>query len=114
MSCEATTADDVMSEMREAVKEAMPPGERIQRGLETAARRLGITYSRAWALWYGKARRVDAHEADNVRRRLVQQRVREVARLRARIEELEHQIARDQEGVGQLATPTTANSRRVA
>ena len=82
--------DDVVDEMRTLLVQEMPdrsPGETITRCLETAAYRLGISFSRAQSYWWRKVRLVPAQEAD-----LMRARARE-ARLR-KIEELERQLAR--------------------
>ena len=86
------TADDVMREVRSAVVDTAKcsPGETVQRRLEQAAYRLGISYSRAWAYWYQKVRNVPAEEylqikgkADAVRRRRIEELRQEIARLEA-------------------------------
>jgi hypothetical protein len=59
----------------------------MERTIERAAHRLGISYSRAWAYWYGKVRNVPADEYLNVK-------ARADARRRERIVELQAEIAR--------------------
>lgn len=100
-----TTADEVMSEVRTAVRDTVgprSPGETIERSIERAAFRLGISYSRAWAYWYGKVRNVPADEYLNIR-------ARAEARRRERIVELQAEIARLQSG----ADPVAEAPRRV-
>jgi NAD(P)H-nitrite reductase large subunit len=56
---------DVSTEMQDFVRTAAMPvmaGELIGSQIARAARRLGLSKSRAKALWYGEARRIDAHE----------------------------------------------------
>lgn len=56
---------DVSSQMQTFVRQAaapVMPGELIAHQIARAARRLGVTPSRAKALWYGEARRIDAEE----------------------------------------------------
>lgn len=56
---------DVSTEMQGYVRTAAMPvmaGELIAHQIARAARRLGLSASRAKALWYGEARRIDAHE----------------------------------------------------
>ena len=87
---EMTTADDVVAEMRVILRDTLPVrdgGMTLQRALETAAYRLGISYSRAVSYWHYKVRQVPAHEADEVRRRAR-------AARRQKIRELEAEIAR--------------------
>lgn len=89
-----TTADQVMSEVRTAVRDTVgprSPGETMERAIERAAFRLGISYSRAWAYWYGKVRNIPADEYLNIR-------ARAEARRRERIVELQAEIARLQSG----------------
>jgi len=89
-----TTADEVMAEVRTAVKDTVgprSPGETMERALERAAYRIGISYSRAWAYWYGKVRQIPADEYLNIK-------ARAAARRRERIVELQAEIARLQSG----------------
>lgn len=84
------TADDVVSEVRTTVRDTVgprPPGETIERAIERAAHRLGISYARAWSYWYGRVRHVPAEELLNIR-------VRAEARRKKRIVELEEEIRR--------------------
>lgn len=48
---------------------AGPPreGDRTKARIDRAARAAGLSYWRAFDLWYGKARRIDAHEVDAIR-----------------------------------------------
>ena len=111
MTCDIT-GDDVLSIAQDAVKETMPergPGQTIQRCLEVAAFRLGISYSRAWSLYYGKARQVRAEEFQNIERRREIQRRQRIARLRAEIAQLEARIAEDDGTDTAIASPDTAD-----
>ena len=56
-------------EIQDALKLIAPPveGANIKSRIAAAARVTGLSYWRAWDLWYGKARRIDAHEADTIR-----------------------------------------------
>ena len=84
------SADDVVDEMRSLLVQEMPdrsPGETITRCLETAAYRLGISFSRAQSYWWRKVRLVPAQEADRMRTRAREARQR-------KIEELEATLAR--------------------
>lgn len=86
------TADGVMREMRGSLVEvagSRAPGETIERWLERGARRLGITYARAFNYWHCRVRRVDAHEADNIRNRAKAHAARRVVELRAELARLE-------------------------
>jgi hypothetical protein len=46
----------------------MEPGESRKQAIGRAARRLGLRFSRARAVWYGLCRRIDAWEIDALRR----------------------------------------------
>jgi hypothetical protein len=39
----------------------------VKAQIARAARRANLTYSRAFELWYGRARRIEAHEMDRLR-----------------------------------------------
>lgn len=56
-------------EISDTLKLIAPPmeGDNIKSRIARAARASGLSYWRAWDLWYGKARRIDAHEADTIR-----------------------------------------------
>ena len=56
-------------EIADSLKLIAPPreGANIKARIAAAARATGLSYWRAWDLWYGKARRIDAHEADAIR-----------------------------------------------
>jgi hypothetical protein len=47
--------------------EPRPGGDRIKCAIARAARRAGLSYWRAYDLWYGRARRVDATEAEKIK-----------------------------------------------
>lgn len=42
--------------------EPAPAGDRVKRAIARAAWHAGLTYWRAYDIWYGKARRIDADE----------------------------------------------------
>ena len=47
--------------------EPRPADDSIKAAIVRAARRAGIGYERAKSIWYGEARRIDAHEMDRLR-----------------------------------------------
>lgn len=47
--------------------EPVPAGDKVKAQITRAARAAGLSYWRAFDLWYGKARRIDAHELDAIR-----------------------------------------------
>ncbi len=83
-------------EMRTGLRrlaEPIPAGDSIKAQIGRAARAANLTYSRAFELWYGRARRIDAHELEAVR----------TARLR-KVEERHHEltaVATDLEALAQ-------------
>lgn len=47
--------------------EPIPAGDRVKQQIARAARRAGLTYSRARSLWYGNGRRIEAVELEAIR-----------------------------------------------
>lgn len=86
------TADSVMREMRGAlvtVAGSREPGETIERWLERGARRLGITYARAFGYWHRRVRRVGAVEYLVVQQRVEAHAAGRIKALRAELACLE-------------------------
>jgi hypothetical protein len=88
--------NSVGSEFSDSLKELAKPwpdGDGWKRRIERAARAAGLSYTRAFDIWYGKARRIDAHEAEQIREALRLKREKAVANeyhdLRARLAKLE-------------------------
>lgn len=57
-------------EAQTLVREIAEPravGDSVKISISKSARRLGFTFSRAKDIWYGAARRIDAHEIDKLR-----------------------------------------------
>lgn len=65
----AHTADAVRDEMRGHVRAVaeLVPEENRKAALRFAANALRLPYCRVKSLFYGEARRIDAHEADQIR-----------------------------------------------
>lgn len=63
------TAEAVRDEMQEHVRAvaALGPADNRKAALQFAAKVLCLPFSRVHCLFYGKARRVEAHEADQIR-----------------------------------------------
>jgi replicative DNA helicase len=55
------------SEMLRRLSEPAVAGDKVKAQISRAARAAGLSYWRAFDLWYGKARRIDAHELDAIR-----------------------------------------------
>jgi hypothetical protein len=86
----------VGSEFSEALQELArpwPEGDKLKRRIDRAARAAGLSYWRAFDIWYRKARRIDAHEAAQINEALRIKREKAVANeyhdLRARLARLE-------------------------
>ena len=77
--------------------EPRPSGEYIKRAIERVASATGMHYWRAFDIWYGKARRIDAHEAEQIEQALQNKREEEVRNeihdLRTRLLKMESRIA---------------------
>lgn len=77
--------------------EPRPGGDLVKRAIERAARVTGLTYTRAWDIWYGKARRIDADEAERIADALQKKREEEARNeihdLRTRLLKMESRIA---------------------
>ena len=61
-----TFAMEASTGLRELAEPVMS-GDRVKRQIERAARAAGLSYWRAFDIWYGKARRVDAQELEAIR-----------------------------------------------
>lgn len=74
-------------------------GDRAKTQIARAARAAGFSYWRAYDLWYGRARRLDAHELDAIRVAQLKRSQdetdarQEIAALRCRLAELERKIS---------------------
>ena len=106
-SCEREmTTLTVSAEMSTGLRRLAEPvsaGESIKGLIGRASRRAGLSYSRAYECWYGRAR-VRADEMDRVRR-LLQAKEQEainveIAELRQRLARLEEQLAIEVETMG--------------
>ena len=84
------------ADMQAALRELAEPwtvGDRVKAAIDRAARRSGLSYWRAFDIWYGKARRIEPYEIDAIEDALVKRR-KEVTRnelhdLRTRLARLE-------------------------
>jgi len=60
-----------MIDIRSAVRELAlpcPVGDRVKSAIERAAKQADIPYERMKKIWYGEARRIEAHEAEKIQR----------------------------------------------
>ena len=87
-------------EIKAALRELSEPwgrGDRIRLAIERAAKRSGLGYWRAFDIWYGKARRIESYEREQIVEALRAKR-KEAARnelreLRTRLARLESLLA---------------------
>jgi len=65
----AFTAEAVRDELTANIKELVgaSPGGTVKERLRSAARYLGLPFSRVQDYWHGEVRRIEAHEADQIR-----------------------------------------------
>jgi hypothetical protein len=63
---EMSSAAEASSLIRMAA-EPRQTGDSVKAAIRRAAHRLGLTFTRAKNIWYGEARRIDAHEMDALR-----------------------------------------------
>lgn len=83
------------NELKE-LAEPRQSGEYVKRAIERAAAAAGLHYWRAFDIWYGKARRIDAHEAAQISEALRLKREKAVANeyhdLKTRLAKLESML----------------------
>jgi hypothetical protein len=58
------------AKMLRALTEPWPAGERTKRAIDRAAQLTGLSYWRVFDIWYGKARRIEPHEIENIKQAL--------------------------------------------
>jgi hypothetical protein len=89
-----------------------PVGDYIKVAIGRAARRAGLDYWRAFDIWYGKARRIDAHEAERIADALQKKREEETRNdlhdLRTRLLKMESRIAAE---AANRASPSLSHLR---
>jgi hypothetical protein len=90
-----------MTDAAAALRELSEPwsrGDRVKAAIERAARRAGLSYWRAFDIWYGKARRIDQREHARIAEALEHKRKEatrnELHELRLRLVRLEAILAR--------------------
>lgn len=73
-----------------------PEGDKFNFAIRRAASACGLEYWRTYDIWYGKARRIDAHEADQIKEALRIKREKALANefhdLKARIAKFESML----------------------
>lgn len=79
------------------LSEPWPPGDRIKVAIGRAADRCGLSYWRAFDIWYQKARRIEGYEIDQIALALQKKREEEARNeihdLRTRLLKMEARIA---------------------
>lgn len=86
-------SDGSPAEMLRELSEPWPSGERVESAIDRAAKLAGLSYWRAFDIWYRKARRVEDYETARITEAL-QQKTRldtrnELSELRLRLARLE-------------------------
>lgn len=88
----------------DALKELSAPwvgGEKTKQVIDRAARRAGLSYWRAFDIWYGKARRIEAFEQQQLAQAVAEKRAaddrRELHTIRLRLEALEARLRQTDE-----------------
>jgi len=75
------------------------PGERIKSILDRTSRLARLTYSRTYEIWYGRARRIEPHEIEQIAEALRIKNERavknELHELRTRLARLEATVSKD-------------------
>jgi hypothetical protein len=88
-----TTYDSALKELAEP----RPVGDTIPQAIIRACRATGIDYARAFNIWYRRARRIDAHEAQAIEQALNNKREEEARNelhdLRTRLLKMESRIS---------------------
>lgn len=108
-NCDMTfTAEAVRHEMQRHVKDvaALAPNDSRKSALAFAASVLRLPYERVRSLFYGNARRIDAHEADQIRAYV--QAATELIEARADYERQRAQFVSTHPGLARLAPPPLA------
>jgi hypothetical protein len=97
-----SSANFVGSDFSAALKELAEPypaGDRFKAAINRSARLAHLDYWRAFNIWYGKARRIDAHEAFQITEALRIKREKaaqnELQELRTRLAKLESAIVQN-------------------
>jgi len=84
---------DAAGGLRE-LSEPWPSGERVKRAIERSARMAGLSYSRCFEIWYGRARRIEPAEIARIGDALKQKNAKdtrnELSELRLRLARLEN------------------------
>lgn len=82
--------------MLRELAEPSPRGDRIKQVIERSARLAGLSYWRAFDLWYGKARRIEQFEIEQIQEAIHKKRKedarREIQDLRNRLTRLESML----------------------
>ena len=63
---EMSSVTEALTLIRRAA-EPRPVGDSVKAAIRRAAYRLGLSFARCKAIWYGEARRIEAHEMDALR-----------------------------------------------
>jgi hypothetical protein len=106
----------LLADLGELVKGTVrrSPGLKVQDRITAAARTLRLPRSRVEDWWYGEVRRVEAFEADIIRRHAVSARQSEIARMERQLDALRAELAHlaPLDGIRPAAAPDLARRRK--
>lgn len=99
---------DVADELME-LAEPWERGDRVKAAIERAARRCGLSYWRAFDIWYGKARRIEPEEraaiSDALEKKRNEATRNELHDLRLRLARLEARLVQSDPDFSRSGTP---------
>ena len=107
------TAEAVRLEMSDRVQDVVrrSPGETVKARLNAAARVLGLSVGRVGDFFYGEVRRVEAHEAEQIRANHEVAKQQQLARAEAEYRRLQAEVVREApRGLGWLCPPALAET----
>lgn len=99
-SSHTSSIDEAQTLVRRCA-EPRPAADKVKAAIRRASQRLDIPFSRVRDIWYGDARRIDAHEMDKLRQEAEKA---ELAQAVAAIEFVKNKI---------LASPSTASQQMI-
>lgn len=106
------------SAMLKSLAEPWRPGEFLKDVLERCMPLTGLKYSRAYEIWYDRAKRIEPHEVDAIAAALAKKNKgevwREITELKNRLARLETIVAGSNEEFGQPTVPMGRTGLRVA
>jgi hypothetical protein len=101
------TAEGVRAELTARIRETVKasPGDTVKARLRSAARMIGLPVGRIQDYWHGEVRRIEAHEADQIRHRAWIAKQQRIAKLEADYRELRRELLAGPAWVVAVAPP---------